>query len=954
MNSSVVNSPPQTVVVGCPHCRQALRVESRLGGRQIACPKCRGALVVPIARPAQQETASDIFTQPAMIAAIVGVHLFVGMVLWVMTGIGPTLLLLSLLGTVEIVIWKREPIATAIVTAIEQSRARRRELQEIERARKQAWEKAAETKQTTHRSPAPETKLDRRRSSQEPVGPAGSPDDLLPGSASTATRTRNAEPIPPRPSSAPSRPADPRRPPALPTHSESLPLQKPARNWYGMLGGLHTLGRAGANLPPTQVEFFGMGTTLLLDRGTIVAPLVYATASAQHGSFDASLIDGSLPIAPPQAGRVEGLPYWPTYHDASPQQRSRYLDWLIGGRCDPNIELGYVFIYFYGLERRILVDNADHQAVAEEVLRLRKTYSHSRSFQRYSASLLWMIVALSAKQFFLASNILEQVFATTEHWDDESLDRCLAYLYDSGSRLSADWAYLVAKQDRRIQNSVIIRRHEALFRDLFKKKFDQQFPTGLQLKASKRSRPLTYRPASSTLLQTLASADTSRFGDLPNVLGIESQFKPLIEIWNECIDELRAYDKAHRVDGQLSAAAYEALPPELRQGDHPDFDKWFDLWRECANADGVPIVSLARLAAMKGIAERRTLLKSQCLEMLQTAACIGVGIEPDSRLLGRNYRWGDVVTLFLLDGEESADATAYQGASSLLHLGLIVAAADGTIDPDEVKRITQHLEDQFNLAPGQSRRLEALRFLLQHTRPDPAKVFSLLKKRLSEGQRVLVGEYLIGIAAADQVITPEENQCLQRIFAALGVPNNRLSQLIQPVVAGIAVGANSAGTDGASETSFYLDHQAISRIMRDTDAVASILRTAMAEVDEEEPDDSEPPVRISPAPVDSNTAAAPQLDGRGSGSGTAVAPVPTVSASAMEPPERFRAFYNALVAQAEWSEAEAKELARRHGVMLGGAVEALNEWSQDRWQDWLIEEGDPLRVRLDLLERKTP
>jgi len=73
---------------------------------------------------------------------------------------------------------------------------------------------------------------------------------------------------------------------------------------------------------------------------------------------------------------------------------------------------------------------------------------------------------------------------------------------------------------------------------------------------------------------------------------------------------------------------------------------------------------------------------------------------------------------------------------------------------------------------------------------------------------------------------------------------------------------------------------------------------------------------------------------------------------ANEPPPRFQAFYHSLIVKAEWSEAEAKDMARKHGVMLGGAVEALNEWSQDRWNDWLIEEGDPLRVRLDLLERK--
>lgn len=36
--------------------------------------------------------------------------------------------------------------------------------------------------------------------------------------------------------------------------------------------------------------------------------------------------------------------------------------------------------------------------------------------------------------------------------------------------------------------------------------------------------------------------------------------------------------------------------------------------------------------------------------------------------------------------------------------------------------------------------------------------------------------------------------------------------------------------------------------------------------------------------------------------------------------------------------------------MLSGAVETINEWSTDRYGDWLIEEGDTYQVRQNLIE----
>ena len=91
----------------------------------------------------------------------------------------------------------------------------------------------------------------------------------------------------------------------------------------------------------------------------------------------------------------ETLNYWPKYSQLSPACRGAYVDWLASDRNDPEVPLGYVFLYFYGIERRLLLDYAKDEvsdeevhALYREIVRLRFTYGEKRSFWEYSTRLL--------------------------------------------------------------------------------------------------------------------------------------------------------------------------------------------------------------------------------------------------------------------------------------------------------------------------------------------------------------------------------------------------------------------------------------------------------------------------------------------------------------------------------------------------------------------------------------
>lgn len=104
-----------------------------------------------------------------------------------------------------------------------------------------------------------------------------------------------------------------------------------------------------------------------------------------HGISEPSTIYMKLPIsnAAVRPDSVEKLTYFPKYAGMTPQQRSIYLSWLQD--VTRPIDTGFVFVYYYGLERH-LVYGKFREAV-NEVLLLRQHHKNG-SFQSYSAAAL--------------------------------------------------------------------------------------------------------------------------------------------------------------------------------------------------------------------------------------------------------------------------------------------------------------------------------------------------------------------------------------------------------------------------------------------------------------------------------------------------------------------------------------------------------------------------------------
>ncbi len=157
--------------------------------------------------------------------------------------------------------------------------------------------------------------------------------------------------------------------------------------------GVQNSARAGpqAWVPPGQaVTVRGR----VLPRGMLyVGSGVQGVSS--YGPTEAALIDPELRTddrSPDVHGSEMG--YWPSYAEISPRSRAAYLDWLEAGRPG-GAYIGYVFLFFYGIERRVLLDaprseeaRAELPALISEIERLLELHGDNHSFRGYASSFL--------------------------------------------------------------------------------------------------------------------------------------------------------------------------------------------------------------------------------------------------------------------------------------------------------------------------------------------------------------------------------------------------------------------------------------------------------------------------------------------------------------------------------------------------------------------------------------
>ncbi len=658
-------------------------------------------------------------------------------------------------------------------------------------------------------------------------------------------------------------------------------------------------------------------------------PLAYFWTHSSAGNPEPAAVDLRLPVAAAATPLSDqGLEYWPRYDQITPEQRRIYLNWLASSRRSIPPEVGYAFLFIYGLERRALIEKKDQAAIFDEVVRLRTMYATSdaplnRSFDSYTSSFLWFQL-LSQPIAYDDKRFLPFV-KSIGTWNEDAIASALGWLSATGRSLPDWFAFILAEQLPKSLRSVVVRRVRKQLRELFLKRFSQQFPGGFGLKVSKRDRKINYRPASAALPTMDATA--------PNPMGISSQFNALSELWNECISDLK---KLSSVVGKESVPnptveSWKAMPLEIRQQvDHPLVDSFSQFLAAHSSEAPFTIVSARDVAVLVGIDVQSKLTTASSKKVASIVNDVGYCVEPDATLTGRSYDDDERVSLFLNLSDHPADPQRYNASALMLGVGVTMAAADGKTDADELAKLGREIETAFELNDHEQRRLDALRSLLREQPPELAKLVRPLKK-LAKPQREQVTRFALAVVAADGVVTRGELKALQKLYGAVGLDKNAVNADLRslmpesaphsseepvtvvraaPGAAGEAIPPIPSANGVGKPAGLTLNREAIAAILRDTTEVSKMLAEAMnVEASEE-----------AVEPVLSQDANPITVD-------------PTL-------PARYAGFYQVIVTRSDWTRSALSDLAKQHGLMLSGAIEAINDWSTEQHGGPLVYEDD--------------
>jgi tellurite resistance protein len=689
--------------------------------------------------------------------------------------------------------------------------------------------------------------------------------------------------------------------------------------------------------------FYGPSSSVTVSGRTLQGPLAYVMRDATKA--DASSIVTSLRVG--NAFSAEPLPYWPTYSTATPAQRAVYLDWLASDRSDPEVPIGYVFIHFYGLERRVLVDGADHEIVHAELKRLLSIYGGvKQSFRGYASSLLAFstLPALPNLSEFSVYAKLAEVAPD----DPTALSGLLAWFHINERPLPTSCAMLVAGSMEDAKRGAVVQRARAELDDLFAIRYRERFGSGIRVEASKRPEVIEYHPASPTLLAAARQIRVS----IPHVLGRPAQFAPLVALWNECVVDLKKLSFARRehADAPLTGEAWMALPPELRADyDHPDHDAWDDAVQSAPRLGAFRLISAGRLAALARIEVDERVTGARLRRAVETAACLGYAIEPDARIVAKTVAASSEMAIWRSTASAAPDATLWKSVHTMLSLTLSVALSDGEIADEEGQTVDGLIEDLFALDETMRTRVAALRAILTRQPARATTVAKKLKESRTPSELTKIGRVLVAVAAVDGVIVDGEHKSLKSLYKAMGLPPSELAAAI--VASGARLGTDAAvsvraarlGPAGESippppeAQPGALNAPAIAAILAETREVALLL----AEVLDDEDDD------IKPVAAALRVASAPKA------SAVVADSVSQSSGEWASLDARYHDVLRELLTRPSWSVSEVRLLATRSKLMPGAILEALNTWSDERFGDYVIEEAGDWQIHARVLERKT-
>lgn len=708
--------------------------------------------------------------------------------------------------------------------------------------------------------------------------------------------------------------------PAKPGTPASVPIRSDRRlpkDWHAW-----DPARGVSWVPPGEsVEFLGR---------SIPGGMLYIAVGGPHPQ-DPCILDPWSEVATDRVDRAgASMPYWPWYGSILPECRRAYLDWLEHGRRDASYGVGYAFLFFYGLERRILRErelcsDAEIATIVAECERLLEMYADSRSFQSYVGT----FVTLTKAAMRGARPDDEPPPSALHPGPPIALRLALAQFAAIARPLPAGWAltwYLSIPGTGAV--TAAARCPEKLLH-LFTVRYDRELSGGPVLVPGSKRLDLTYRPASAGFRGPVQFAT-----ELTDVVvrGVPDEIR---RIGDSCVRDLDAYVRASRRTALHPLALAALLPTELAsRSESSQLERLRD-WLDATVPQTRPVVvpASALLEQWQRPMPQR-LTKREVTEVARVLGRLGFGMDPDPRFGGGTLRANDSLALVRLpDSAGSMPSGQFEAASLMVRLCAAVATADDESSGEERRQLLEVVSAMDGVDEAERLRLQAQAVRMMQTRVALGSV-ARFGRTFSPESLDRLGSLLVRIAAADGRVSPSEVSILVKVFRALGLDPARVYSLAHSLTAGTepasepVVVRHQVANKGAGQFRIPDAHRRADSDGGRVEIDENLLAQKRAEAAE---------VLEMLAPIFQD-----DLDDQ------TVSPTPSAPSSSVAGLDWAHAgLLVRLADRASWTRAEFESLCDDLGLLPDGALEVLNDAAFERFDAPVVEGDDPLDVDQD-------
>jgi len=185
-----------------------------------------------------------------------------------------------------------------------------------------------------------------------------------------------------------------------------------------------------------------------------------------------SLIDITKPIDP-SGGLLTGagIGHFPSYAKLTPQQRYTYLNWLTD--ITKMINIGYVFLFYYGLERHLLFGNMEK---AIKIISLLRKHHHNIPFFVYSADASFLAIVKNNRldllkyidfskssasiRLFLRASTSRQLAA------DDIINACHLFGFDDTKYINSQYTLFKSTLEQKLEDAFACKYYPVTSEDI--------------------------------------------------------------------------------------------------------------------------------------------------------------------------------------------------------------------------------------------------------------------------------------------------------------------------------------------------------------------------------------------------------------------------------------------------------------------------------------------------------